>query len=142
MTFPSIDRSSIAISFVGLSRVSRILSDQKCTWNPYKGILRVVMTSYLFRFFQVLPHFPVVTSLSSALEKRIDKIRKEEKDKRPDLFALAMGYSGLLKASKHSLIPEHMYHNKPPSKTTTSSPAPAPPGMIRSSDLHLLIFIF
>ena len=36
-------------------------------------------------------YFPLVLNLSVVLEKRVDKIRTEEKDKRPDLFALAMG---------------------------------------------------
>ena len=36
-------------------------------------------------------YFPLVLNLSVVLEKRVDKIRAEEKDKRPDLFALAMG---------------------------------------------------
>nr|XP_002128581.1 THO complex subunit 2-like [Ciona intestinalis] len=73
---------------------------------------------------KILPHFPAVNSLAGALEKRIDKIRTEEKEKRPDLFALAMGYSGMLKMRKPSLIPEHQFHKKPQpvaSKTTDKS---------------------
>lgn len=41
---------------------------------------------------KVLPHFPVMTNLGQALERRIEKIRQEEKEKRPDLFALATGW--------------------------------------------------
>nr|CAB3266946.1 THO complex subunit 2-like [Phallusia mammillata] len=70
---------------------------------------------------KILPHFPVVTSLAGALEKRIDKIRTEEKEKRPDLFALAMGYSGMLKTKKPSLIPEHEFHNKATPKSAKSA---------------------
>ncbi|XP_064481885.1 THO complex subunit 2-like isoform X2 [Ornithodoros turicata] len=61
---------------------------------------------------KVLPHFPVMTNLGQALERRIEKIRSDEKDKRPDLFALATGYSGQLKTKKSELIPEHEFHLK------------------------------
>ncbi|XP_077518841.1 THO complex subunit 2-like protein isoform X3 [Amblyomma americanum] len=61
---------------------------------------------------KVLPHFPVMTNLGQALERRIEKIRQEEKDKRPDLFVLATGYSGQLKNKKPDLIPEHEFHVK------------------------------
>uniref|UniRef100_V5GMM5 Putative keke-like motif-containing transcription regulator rlr1/suppressor of sin4 n=2 Tax=Ixodes ricinus TaxID=34613 RepID=V5GMM5_IXORI len=61
---------------------------------------------------KVLPHFPVMTNLGQALERRIEKIRQEEKEKRPDLFALATGYAGQLKGKKSELIPEHEFHLK------------------------------
>ncbi|KAL1434887.1 hypothetical protein MTO96_001763 [Rhipicephalus appendiculatus] len=61
---------------------------------------------------KVLPHFPVMTNLGQALERRIEKIRQEEKDKRPDLFVLATGYAGQLKNKKPDLIPEHEFHVK------------------------------
>ena len=41
---------------------------------------------------KVLPHYPKVYHLSIALEKRIEKIMEEEKEKRQDLYALAIGY--------------------------------------------------
>ncbi|KAH9373714.1 hypothetical protein HPB48_018641 [Haemaphysalis longicornis] len=61
---------------------------------------------------KVLAYFPVMTNLGQALERRIEKIRLEEKDKRPDLFVLATGYSGQLKNKKPDLIPEHEFHLK------------------------------
>jgi len=73
---------------------------------------------------KILPHFPAVTNLANALEKRVDKIRTEEKEKRPDLFALAMGYSGLLKSRKGSLVPEPLFHNKDPPKSVPAAPKP------------------
>ncbi|XP_015904652.2 THO complex subunit 2 [Parasteatoda tepidariorum] len=65
---------------------------------------------------KIAPHFPVITSLSLALERRMEKIKAEEKDKRPDLFVLATGYSGVLKAKKPTLIPGSEFHQKEPTK--------------------------
>ena len=39
----------------------------------------------------MLPHFPRVMRFGLALERRVERLCQEEKDKRPDLFALAMG---------------------------------------------------
>jgi len=61
---------------------------------------------------KILPCFPAVTGLGQALEKRVEKIGQEEKDKRPDIFALAMGYLGQLRSKKSSMIPESVYHKK------------------------------
>ncbi|XP_076804278.1 THO complex subunit 2-like isoform X1 [Clavelina lepadiformis] len=72
---------------------------------------------------KVLPQFPAITSLAGALEKRIDKIRTEEKEKRPDLFALAMGYSGMLKMRKPHILPEHLFHNKAPASNDKQATA-------------------
>merc|ERR1719457_160292 len=58
---------------------------------------------------KILPCFPAVTGLGQALEKRVEKIGQEEKDKRPDIFALAMGYLGQLRAKKSQMIPEIQY---------------------------------
>ncbi|XP_076310399.1 THO complex subunit 2-like protein isoform X2 [Tachypleus tridentatus] len=59
---------------------------------------------------KILPYFPVITNLGLALERRIEKIREDEKEKRPDLYAIATGYSGQMKAKKNSLILEHEFH--------------------------------
>lgn len=40
---------------------------------------------------KVLPYYPKVYHLSIALEKRVEKIMEEEKEKRADLYALAIG---------------------------------------------------
>ena len=50
-------------------------------------------TYILTAFFslQILPHYPKVHHLSLALEKRVEKIMEEEKDKRQDLYILAIG---------------------------------------------------
>lgn len=46
---------------------------------------------------KIIPYFPVLTKLSTFLDKKIEKIRDEEKNKRQDLFTLASSYLGLLK---------------------------------------------
>ena len=61
---------------------------------------------------KILPYFPMVVSLGTALEKRVEKVRNEEKDKRQDLYALAMGYAGQLKSRKSSMVPENEFHTK------------------------------
>ena len=61
---------------------------------------------------KVLQFFPMVQSLGAALEKRVEKVRTEEKDKRQDLYALAMGYAGQLKGRKNSMVPENEFHTK------------------------------
>ncbi|MEJ1278107.1 hypothetical protein NN561_009026 [Cricetulus griseus] len=40
---------------------------------------------------KILPWYPKVLNLGQALERRVNKICQEEKEKRPDLYALAMG---------------------------------------------------
>lgn len=63
---------------------------------------------------QVLPYFPMIVGVGQALERRVDRVHKEEKDKRPDLYALAMGYQGLLKGRKSHWLAEHVFHHIPP----------------------------
>ena len=40
---------------------------------------------------RILPYYPKVYHLSLALEKRVEKIMEEEKEKRADLYTLATG---------------------------------------------------
>ncbi|KAF4789025.1 THO complex subunit 2 isoform X1 [Turdus rufiventris] len=63
---------------------------------------------------KILPWYPKVLNLGQALERRVHKICQEEKEKRPDLYALAMGYSGQLKSRKPFMIPENEFHHKDP----------------------------
>ncbi|CAK6441230.1 unnamed protein product [Pipistrellus nathusii] len=63
---------------------------------------------------KILPCYPKVLNLGQALERRVHKICQEEKEKRPDLYALAMGYSGQLKYRKSYMIPENEFHHKDP----------------------------
>lgn len=61
---------------------------------------------------RILPYLPMITSFGLAIEKRVDQIKEKEKEKRPDLYALATGYSGQLKQKKSSFIPEDKFHIK------------------------------
>uniref|UniRef100_A0A671QYU2 THO complex subunit 2 n=1 Tax=Sinocyclocheilus anshuiensis TaxID=1608454 RepID=A0A671QYU2_9TELE len=61
---------------------------------------------------KILPWYPKVLNLGQALECRVHKICQEEKEKRPDLYALAMGYSGQLKGRKVHMVPENEFHHK------------------------------
>uniref|UniRef100_A0A671LVN4 THO complex subunit 2 n=1 Tax=Sinocyclocheilus anshuiensis TaxID=1608454 RepID=A0A671LVN4_9TELE len=61
---------------------------------------------------KILPWYPKVLNLGQALECRVHKICQEEKEKRPDLYALAMGYSGQLKGRKVHMVPENEFHQK------------------------------
>ena len=45
----------------------------------------------LYVLTKMVPYYPKVYHLSIALEKRIEKIMEEEKDKRQDLYNLAIG---------------------------------------------------
>lgn len=74
---------------------------------------------------KILPFFPVMLSFAQAIKRRVDNIRTEEKEKRPDLYALATGYSGQLKAKEPSFIPESEFHVKEVKKPPpTTQPAP------------------
>ncbi|XP_032812381.1 THO complex subunit 2 isoform X4 [Petromyzon marinus] len=74
---------------------------------------------------KILPFYPKVLNLGQALERRVQKICQDEKEKRPDLYALAMGYSGQLKSKKVAMVPENDFHHKEPPKaagTPSSTP--------------------
>ncbi|KAK3741029.1 hypothetical protein RRG08_005719 [Elysia crispata] len=69
---------------------------------------------------KILPQFPRMTQIGMAIERRVDKLSKEEKDKRPDIYALAVGYSGQLKSKKHTWVPETEFHNKEKKQATNA----------------------
>ncbi|XP_075691887.1 THO complex subunit 2 [Rhinoderma darwinii] len=71
---------------------------------------------------KILPWYPKVLNLGQALERRVHKICSEEKEKRPDLYALAMGYSGQLKSRKSFMVPENEFHHKDPPARNVIAP--------------------
>uniref|UniRef100_A0A673M1F5 THO complex subunit 2 n=1 Tax=Sinocyclocheilus rhinocerous TaxID=307959 RepID=A0A673M1F5_9TELE len=78
---------------------------------------------------KILPWYPKVLNLGQALECRVHKICQEEKEKRPDLYALAMGYSGQLKGRKVHMVPENEFHHKEqPVRSATSGTLQNGPG--------------
>lgn len=70
---------------------------------------------------KLLVFFPVMISFAQAIERRLDNIRNSEREKRPDLFVLATGYSGQLKLKKGSFIPESEFHEKETKKVTVAA---------------------
>lgn len=74
---------------------------------------------------KLLPYFPVMISFAQAIERRLENIRNEEKEKRPDLFVLATGYSGQLKLKKGTFIPESEFHEKESKKSMQPHPPPS-----------------
>ncbi|XP_076041102.1 THO complex subunit 2-like protein isoform X4 [Oratosquilla oratoria] len=58
----------------------------------------------------VSPKFPAITNLAGVIEKRIEKVKQEERSNRNDLYVLANSYSGRLKAMKSVLILESEFH--------------------------------
>ncbi|XP_014400434.1 PREDICTED: LOW QUALITY PROTEIN: THO complex subunit 2 [Myotis brandtii] len=85
---------------------------------------------------KILPCYPKVLNLGQALERRVHKICQEEKEKRPDLYALAMGYSGQLKSRKSYMIPENEFHHKDPTpKNAVASVQNGPGGGSSSSSI-------
>lgn len=58
-----------------------------------------------------MPHFPVLAKLSQILERKVEKVREEERGQRQDLHVLATSYSGQLKAKTPSMIRESDFHH-------------------------------
>lgn len=57
-----------------------------------------------------MPHFPVLAKLSQILERKVEKVRDEERNKRQDLNVLATSYCGQLKARSSQMIRESDFH--------------------------------
>ncbi|XP_055892410.1 THO complex subunit 2-like [Biomphalaria glabrata] len=53
-----------------------------------------------------------MTQIGMAIERQVDKLSKEEKDKRPDIYALVIGYAGQLKSKKPTWVQETEFHIK------------------------------
>lgn len=55
-------------------------------------------------------HFPVLLRTEQVIQKRVEKVRDEEKNKRQDLHVIATSYLGILKLKCSQLIPESEFH--------------------------------
>lgn len=64
----------------------------------------------LIILMRILPHFPMLVKLAQIIERKVEKVREEEKNKRQDLFVLASSYIGQLKAKSGEMIPESDFH--------------------------------
>ena len=92
------------------SQIAKILL--KTNPHPIFSGEYVQIRNALMILTKILSFFPMVITLGNALEKRVEKVRNEEKDKRQDLYALAMGYAGQLKNRKQYMVPENQFHTK------------------------------
>lgn len=63
----------------------------------------------LIILMRILPHFPMLVKLSQIIERKVEKVREEEKNKRQDLFVLASSYIGQLK-TKSGMVLESEFH--------------------------------
>ncbi|XP_046643816.1 THO complex subunit 2-like isoform X8 [Daphnia pulicaria] len=83
----------------------------------------VQIRNALIVLIRILPFFPVITPLVGVIDRNVEVVRSEQRDKRQDLSAMAISYSGQLKNKKTS-IPEYEFHlvtRKPVTKTTPQS---------------------
>ncbi|XP_052852887.1 THO complex subunit 2 [Drosophila gunungcola] len=82
----------------------------------------------LIILMRILPHYPVLAKLAQIIERKVDKVREEEKTKRPDLYAIASSYIGQLKLKTPHMLKESDFHqmaerpNKEPPTTAAGAP--------------------
>ena len=70
----------------------------------------VQIRNALIILIKILPHFPLLLKLNQIIERKIEKLREEEKSKRQDLFVLATSYIGLLKNRSTFAVKEADFH--------------------------------
>ncbi|XP_057340022.1 THO complex subunit 2 isoform X1 [Microplitis mediator] len=71
----------------------------------------VQIRNSLIILIKILPHFPVLAKLSQILERKVEKVREEERGQRQDLHVLATSYCGQLKAKTPQMIRESDFHH-------------------------------
>ncbi|KAM7353453.1 THO complex subunit 2-like protein isoform 3-T3 [Cochliomyia hominivorax] len=64
----------------------------------------------LIILMRILPYYPVLAKLAQIIERKVEKVREEEKNKRPDLFVIASSYIGQLKTKAAQMIKESDFH--------------------------------
>ncbi|XP_017152639.1 THO complex subunit 2 isoform X1 [Drosophila miranda] len=82
----------------------------------------------LIILMRILPHYPVLAKLAQIIERKVDKVREEEKTKRPDLYVIASSYIGKLKLKTPSMFKESDFHQLPERLPTKDSQEPEAPG--------------
>lgn len=70
----------------------------------------VQIRNALIILIKIIPHFPVLSKLAQIIEKRVEKVRDEEKNVRQDLYTLAISYAGQLKMRTGHMIKEADFH--------------------------------
>ncbi|ESO04771.1 hypothetical protein HELRODRAFT_191720 [Helobdella robusta] len=61
---------------------------------------------------KILSNYPRVMKLGAALERRVEKVVEVEKEKRQDLYVLALAYLGQLKSTKKHWVQDYQFHKK------------------------------
>merc|ERR1719228_1866828 len=74
---------------------------------------------------KIIQHFPAIQNLATVIEKRIDRVCEEEKDKRQDLYIKARSYQGQLVARKQKMMKESEFHQVKGKKDETAAESPA-----------------
>jgi THO complex subunit 2 len=59
---------------------------------------------------RIQPHFPVISKLAQIIERKVEKVKEEEKNQRQDLFVLASSYIAILKSKAKELMKESDFH--------------------------------
>ncbi|XP_030383564.1 THO complex subunit 2 [Scaptodrosophila lebanonensis] len=78
----------------------------------------------LIILMRILPHYPVLAKLAQIIERKVDKVREEEKTKRPDLYAIASSYIGQLKQKTSQMLKESDFHQVAERPNKESPPPP------------------
>lgn len=77
----------------------------------------------LIILMRILPNYPVLSKLSQILERYVNTVINEEKNKRQDIFVLAKSYVGQLKNKANEMIKEADFHQvtEKPTKNSQES---------------------
>lgn len=59
---------------------------------------------------RIQPHFPVLAKLAQIIERKVEKVKEEEKNQRQDLFVLASSYIAILKSKAPQFMKENDFH--------------------------------
>merc|ERR1719397_2475362 len=59
---------------------------------------------------KIIQHFPAIQNLATVIEKRVEKVCEEEKEKRQDLYIKARSYQGQLVSRKAKMMKEGDFH--------------------------------
>lgn len=59
---------------------------------------------------RIQQHFPVISKLAQIIEKKVEKVKDEERNKRQDLFVLASSYLAILKGKASQFMKESDFH--------------------------------
>ncbi|XP_064637610.1 THO complex subunit 2-like isoform X2 [Lineus longissimus] len=85
---------------------------------------------------KILPHYPRIQMFGQALERRIERLKDDEREKRPDIYALAVGYSGQLKSKRSTWVAETDFHIKDKDNTKVPAKSSQVAKVVKNGDAH------